>query len=241
MTFQPLSAYSRIDQNRRATVGLLLVFGVLLVPVLAFLTAYLGVWLLIYLLPDFTPRGWALAQFGAMSILLGLTLWRVFYLRDTLAERLGAVPVPPGEDADPGGLSQRLRNLALGAGLPVPRLMLLDTPWPNALACGPDPARATLILSRGLIETLGPREMDAVIAHQLAHIAQGDTRLASTLAAILATVRLPAPVYWLFVFVAANSLALLPGLMVETWTLQADLVTQAMAGPGGLFAGLTPN
>jgi len=96
MTFQPLSAYSRIDQNRRATVGLLLVFGVLLVPVLAFLTAYLGVWLLIYLLPDFTPRGWALAQFGAMSILLGLTLWRVFYLRDTLAERLGAVPVPPG-------------------------------------------------------------------------------------------------------------------------------------------------
>ena len=77
----------------------------------------------------------------------------------------------------------RLHNLASGlcdkAGLPVPRLYLVDTATANAFAVGRDPAHSAVVVTSGLLEVLNRVELEGVIAHELAHIRSRGARLAS--------------------------------------------------------------
>ncbi|MFC3067908.1 M48 family metalloprotease [Phenylobacterium soli] len=218
----PISPHGRIAANRRETTWLLAAFAVLLVPILAFLTSYLGFWLALYV----APVGWISAQVLAVVILAGLLIGRVVHVRRALPQVLGAVPLD-GADAAPVRL--RLANLALGVGLPAPDLMILDDPSANAFACGPDAERAVLVVTRGLLERLDARELDGVFAHELAHIRNGDVRLNSTLAAILSTARLPPPIYW--VLMVALVLGLTSGLplAIEAY---GDLIAAARSSLG---------
>lgn len=76
------------------------------------------------------------------------------------------------------GLSQR-------AGIPMPRLYMIDTDQPNAFATGRDPKNAAVAVSRGLLQHLEYDEVAAVVAHELAHIRSRDT-LIMTITATLA-------------------------------------------------------
>lgn len=78
-----------------------------------------------------------------------------------------------------------IATLAGRAGLPMPRIYLIDTDQPNAFATGRNPENAAIAVSRGLIQQLEHRELAAVLAHELAHIRSRDT-LTMTLSATLA-------------------------------------------------------
>jgi Zn-dependent protease with chaperone function len=96
-----------------------------------------------------------------------------------VARELGGVEV--GSDpADP--LRRRLRNLveemALAAGVPVPEVFLLERePGINAFAAGYTPADAAVAVTRGALEKLDRDQLQGVIAHELSHIVNGDTRI----------------------------------------------------------------
>src|SRR5262249_30987952 len=64
-------------------------------------------------------------------------------------------------------LRRTVESLCLGAGLPVPAIYLVNTAAPNAFAAGLDPDRAVVVVTRGLLELLDRRELQAVIAHEL--------------------------------------------------------------------------
>lgn len=81
-----------------------------------------------------------------------------------------------------------LAELSRRAGLPVPRLVLIDDPVPNAFATGPSPRRGVVALTTGLLEQLSPRELRGVIAHELAHIGNRDTLVATIAATLSAAV-----------------------------------------------------
>jgi heat shock protein HtpX len=70
-----------------------------------------------------------------------------------------------------------VENLALTAGLPCPAIELIESDKLNAYATGLTPASARLGLTTGLIDTLDRRELEAVIAHEITHIRNGDTKL----------------------------------------------------------------
>jgi heat shock protein HtpX len=70
-----------------------------------------------------------------------------------------------------------VENLALTAGLPCPTIELIESDKLNAYATGLTPASARLGLTTGLIHTLDRRELEAVIAHEITHIQNGDTKL----------------------------------------------------------------
>ncbi len=74
-----------------------------------------------------------------------------------------------------GGLAQR-------AGLPMPRVYIMNSPQPNAFATGRNPANAAVCASTGLLDMLTPEEVAGVIAHELAHVKNRDT-LTMTIAA----------------------------------------------------------
>jgi heat shock protein HtpX len=76
-------------------------------------------------------------------------------------------------------------ELAARAGVPMPRLYLVDAAQPNAFATGRDPRHAAIAVTTGLLATLGDDELTGVLAHELSHVANRDT-LTMTIAATLA-------------------------------------------------------
>src|SRR3954470_1641044 len=78
-----------------------------------------------------------------------------------------------------------VQELAGRAGLPMPRVYIIDNPQPNAFATGRDPEHAAVAVNTGLLNTLSREEAAGVIAHELAHIKNRDT-LTMTITATIA-------------------------------------------------------
>jgi heat shock protein HtpX len=78
-----------------------------------------------------------------------------------------------------------VRDLAAKAGLPMPRVYVMDNPQPNAFATGRNPENAAVAATTGLLASLTPEEVAGVMAHELAHIRNRDT-LTMTITATIA-------------------------------------------------------
>jgi heat shock protein HtpX len=118
----------------------------------------------------------ALAIGGAMNLLASwysdkmvLAMYR--------AEEVDATSAPH--------LHRTVRELAARAGLPMPRVYLIDQDQPNAFATGRNPEHAAVAATTGLLRLLTPRELAGVIAHELAHVKHRDI-LISTVSATIA-------------------------------------------------------
>jgi heat shock protein HtpX len=91
---------------------------------------------------------------------------------------------PVTRDDDPY-LYNTVRNLAMRAGIPEPKLYLIPQKSPNAFATGRNPANAAVAVTEGALELLDRHELEGVLAHELAHVRNRDI-LVSTIAATLA-------------------------------------------------------
>jgi len=78
-----------------------------------------------------------------------------------------------------------VRDLAARAGLPMPKVYIIDNPQPNAFATGRNPQNAAVAATTGLLQRLSPQEVAGVMAHELAHVQNRDT-LTMTITATLA-------------------------------------------------------
>ncbi|MCH8921484.1 MAG: M48 family metalloprotease, partial [Chloroflexi bacterium] len=74
-------------------------------------------------------------------------------------------------------LFRTVENLCIGAGLPMPKVYVIEDGSPNALATGRDPDHAAIAVTRGLLKKLDKLELEAVIAHELSHIGNYDIRV----------------------------------------------------------------
>ena len=81
------------------------------------------------------------------------------------------------EKKDNPELYRIVENLCIGAGLPLPKIYILDEDQPNAFATGRDKNHAVVAVTRGLLERLERPELEGVIAHELAHIGNKDMLL----------------------------------------------------------------
>ncbi len=93
----------------------------------------------------------------------------------------GARPIDRRHGAD---LADLVAGLAARAGLPTPKIYIIETAQPNAFATGRNPQNGVVAVTRGLLDTLSRQELAGVIAHELAHIQHRDT-LIMTIAATI--------------------------------------------------------
>jgi heat shock protein HtpX len=87
--------------------------------------------------------------------------------------------------ADAPDLYNIVENLAITAGLPMPKVFIMEDSAPNAFATGRDPEHAVVAVTSGLLAILNRNELEGVVAHELAHIGNRDM-LVMTVAVVLA-------------------------------------------------------
>ncbi len=78
-----------------------------------------------------------------------------------------------------------VEEMAVAAGMPKPKVYLVEDPDPNAFATGHGPDDAAVAVTRGLIERLNREELQGVVAHEMGHVRNLDVRLMTTIAALV--------------------------------------------------------
>jgi len=78
--------------------------------------------------------------------------------------------------------------VAIGAGVPMPKLYVIDNPAPNAFATGRDPQHGAIAVTTGLMAILDRQELEGVVAHEMAHVKNYDIRFASMLMATVGAI-----------------------------------------------------
>ncbi|MBI4122110.1 MAG: M48 family metalloprotease [Parcubacteria group bacterium] len=129
---------------------------------------------------------------NVISILIG------YYAGDSIVlASVKAVPLTQAQDLD---LFRTVENLAITAGIPMPRVYLIADPALNAFATGRDPQHASVAITTGLRQLLTKPELEAVMGHELSHIKNLDIRVMLLAAVLFGMVVLLADLLWRLVF-----------------------------------------
>jgi len=81
-----------------------------------------------------------------------------------------------------------VENLSLGTGLPMPKVLVIESPAMNAFAAGRDPKHASVAVTTGLLQKLNRTELEGVLAHEFSHIRDYDILLMSVVAVLVGTI-----------------------------------------------------
>ncbi len=177
-----MTAYQQISSNKRRS-GLLVALFFGLVLVLAVLVSYLY---------DAGPGGFIMATL----ISVGMALFG-YYGGDKVALLTSGAHGPIAKNDNPY-LYRLVENVAITAGLPMPKVYVISDSAPNAFATGRDPKHASVAFTTGIIELMANEELEGVIAHELSHVKNYDTRLMTVVIVCVGIVSLMANMFLRF-------------------------------------------
>jgi len=130
--------------------------------------------------------GKAVGGSGGMIVAFGFAVvmnFGSYWFSDKIVLRMyRAEPVDESQAPD---LYRMVERLTREASLPMPKVYMIPTDTPNAFATGRNPQHAAVAVTKGLLQRLGPDEIEGVVAHELAHVKNRDI-LISTIAATMA-------------------------------------------------------
>jgi heat shock protein HtpX len=127
--------------------------------------------------------------FGGLALLMNLG---AYFFSDKIV--LAVNRAHPADEREHPVLHRTVAELAERAGIPVPRVYIIDDPAPNAFATGRNPQNGVVAVTTGIRQLLSERELRGVIAHELAHIRNRDILVASVAATIASAVAMIASV-----------------------------------------------
>lgn len=169
--------YSAIRANKRNTVIIMAVF-LLLISGLGWLAGYLY------------------SSYGlTMAIIVIAACYALF---EYFAASRMAIAMSGGHEItkkDNPLLWNTVENLAISAGLPMPRVFVIDDPAPNAFATGRDPRHSYVAATTGLLEIMDKRELSGVMAHELSHVQNYDIRVSMIVFGLVSAVGLVSDIF----------------------------------------------
>jgi heat shock protein HtpX len=157
------------NANKRKTIGLLIAMGILM-------------WVLVYAALTFFGGSTA----GIVPIAVGISLisvWGAFYGSDKLVLKMTGAQLL--QESDNPKLFGLVQEVCIASGLPMPKVAIVYDEAPNAFATGRNPEHALIAFTTGILDVMDRDELQGVIAHEMAHVANRDT-LVSAVAATTA-------------------------------------------------------
>jgi len=127
------------------------------------------------------------------SLLMNITSY--WYSDKIALASTGAKPLDRGASVGSEDIHDLVENLAITAGLPMPRIYIINDPAPNAFATGRNANNAAIALTTGLIERLNKTELEGVIAHELAHIGNRDILLSTVVVVLVGFVAILSDIF----------------------------------------------
>jgi heat shock protein HtpX len=158
-----MNVYQQISSNNRQTFFILLLFCVVVVLIMFIASMVAG-----------DPEVFPVLSGGALIIVLIWTLFSYFFGSKMITSFVGAKPVKRKDHFE---LYNLVQNLAITAGLPNPEVYVIKDESLNAFATGRNPKHGIVAVTTGLLDKLNKRELEAVLAHEMGHIANYDIRL----------------------------------------------------------------
>ena len=176
-----LSIYDAAAANRWRTVVLIAVFT----AIIALLGYFVGEY--------FAPGGGLAALPFAFALAVGSGLASYFAGDQIILAQSRAREIGPDQEKV---LHDVVETLALGLGIPTPKLYVIEDSAPNAFATGRDPRHASVVVTRGLLDKMDRTELEGVIAHELSHVGNRDIRVMLLVTILVGTVALLADWMW---------------------------------------------
>ncbi|MGD0766476.1 MAG: M48 family metalloprotease, partial [Dehalococcoidia bacterium] len=171
MAQEKVLVYDRIGANRRNTFLLLAVFIVFVGAFLVALGIVLG-------LP------FAFAPF----LIVPVIIYALFSYYASMGITLAISQAHEVTKEEEPEYYRTVENLCIGAGLPLPKLYVIEDRAPNAFATGRDPNHAVICVTRGLLQKMDHLELEGVLAHELSHIGNYDIRLMTLVVVLIGIV-----------------------------------------------------
>lgn len=164
-----MNIYSSISANKLKTWLIMVLFVLFATTIVYVFSKALGA-------NDVSIIGFGLIFFGITSLI------SYYYSDKIVLASLGAKLVDKKENFI---LYTTVENLCIAAGIPSPKIYLINDPSPNAFATGRDPGHAIICFTTGILEKLNKVELEGVTAHELSHIKNYDIRLMSIVAILV--------------------------------------------------------
>lgn len=159
--------YTHQTQNVRKTWLLMTVFFIVVIAI---------AWAFSYILKN--P---SILYFGVVFS-VGMNIWSYWYSDKLVIKMSGAHPATREQYFD---LWNAVENLSITAGLPMPKLYVIDDQSPNAFATGRNKEHAAVAVTTGLLQILSKTELEGVIAHELSHIGNRDILLGTVVVVLV--------------------------------------------------------
>lgn len=165
-----MTLYTQVGKNKLNSVLLLSLF-LLFVIVAA------------YIIGQAFEITWLLPVVVIVSV---VQAWVSYFYSDQIA--LAIAQATPVAKSDNPTLYNLVENLSITAGLPLPKIYIINDSAPNAFATGRDPAHASIAVTSGLLNKLEKPELEGVLAHELAHIGNLDIRFMSMVVVLIGVI-----------------------------------------------------
>ena len=156
--------------------------------------------------------GWVFAQaYGNSFILYGAIFFAVgmnfisYWWSDKIVLRMNkAQEVKPEQGPQAREIYRLVENLAITAGLPTPKIYLMNDPAMNAFATGRNKEHAVVAMTTGIVERLEKKELEGVIAHELSHIGNKDILLGTVVTVLVGFISILADMFRHSMFFGSN-------------------------------------
>ncbi|MDA1337687.1 MAG: M48 family metallopeptidase [bacterium] len=177
-----MNIYSQAEANTKKTWLYLLGFFLFVISVGWFMSYVLGSQIILWI---------------AVSLSIVMSVGSYWY-SDKLV--LSLSHAKPAEKKDNPELYRIVENLSITAGLPLPRIFIIQDPQPNAFATGRDAKHAVVAVTTGLLLRLERVELEGVIAHELSHIGNKDMLISTIVVVLVGVIVLLANLFFRMAF-----------------------------------------
>ncbi|MEM3422128.1 MAG: M48 family metallopeptidase [Candidatus Bilamarchaeaceae archaeon] len=175
---EKVSFFDAIEQNKRNS--LLLIFAVVLIFLI-----------LIYIISEVLDYGICGYVFG--FIILIIYILGAYYAGDKVILALSGAKELKHQDNP--YIYNVVEGLAMAAGIPTPKIYIINDPFPNAFATGRDPQHSAIAVTTGLLDSMKKEELAGVLAHEISHIANYDIRFMMLTVALVGAIGLISEIF----------------------------------------------